>query len=92
MRRVRTGHPWPCPRVSLVTMSKFLLLILLVVVIYLYFVRAKRRPLDDTPAAPPAIAAMMRCARCGLHVPAEESIVENAKAYCCEEHRRLDNG
>lgn len=73
-------------------MSKFLLLILLVVVIYLYFVRAKRRPSDDKPAAPPTIAAMTRCARCGLHVPAEESIVDNARTYCCEEHRRLDNG
>jgi uncharacterized protein len=73
-------------------MGKFLLLILLGVVLYLVVTRVKQTPRHEKPAAPPDDATMTRCAYCGLHVPAEESIAAAAKNYCCEEHRRLGQG
>lgn len=35
--------------------------------------------------------SMVSCARCGLHVPASESLPAGGRYYCCEEHRRLDS-
>ena len=35
---------------------------------------------------------MVRCARCGLHVPANEAIAANGRWYCCEAHRAADGG
>lgn len=73
-------------------MSKFLLLILFGVVLYLVVTRVKKASRQEKPAAPAADATMTRCAYCGLHVPTEESVVADAKNYCCEEHRRLGQG
>jgi uncharacterized protein len=79
-------------RVSSAAMGKFLLLILVGVVLYLVVTRAKRPPRDSQAAARPADATMTRCAYCGLHVPADESVAADAKTYCCDEHRRLGQG
>jgi uncharacterized protein len=39
---------------------------------------------------PPQPETMVSCDYCGLHVPQKESIVEQGRYYCGEEHRRLD--
>lgn len=31
---------------------------------------------------------MVRCARCGLHLPRSESIVADSEFFCCAEHER----
>lgn len=69
-------------------MGKLLLLILLGILAYLVFTRAARaRKPDARPR--PADAKIVPCARCGLHIPADEGIAADGLFYCCEEHRRL---
>ena len=41
-----------------------------------------KKPEDETPKK------MVRCARCGLHLPEAEAILDRGKYFCCEEHRR----
>ena len=49
-----------------------------------------QRPPDANPAASAAAAPqdMVRCARCGLHVPAADAVTDAAgRTYCCVAHR-----
>lgn len=40
------------------------------------------------PVAPPAVPeAMVRCAHCGLHLPAGEALRDGQAAYCGAAHR-----
>ena len=33
---------------------------------------------------------MVRCARCGLHLPVDEALTDGTgRPFCCAEHRRL---
>ncbi|MGB8856218.1 MAG: PP0621 family protein [Burkholderiales bacterium] len=32
---------------------------------------------------------MVRCAHCGIHAPRADSVLENGKYFCSEEHLRL---
>lgn len=71
------------------------LIVLLVVVggLWLLLKRHVRSEQDapsrrgDTP-----LQAMVQCARCGLHLPAADAVLEGTRVYCCEEHRRLGPG
>lgn len=71
-------------------MNKFLLLLLLGIAVYLILARAKRPPPATRKPEPPAVESMVRCAYCSVHLPQGESLPVDDKAYCCEEHRRLD--
>lgn len=33
--------------------------------------------------------AMLKCAQCGVHVPAPEAFTHNGRHFCCQEHQRL---
>lgn len=69
-------------------MGKLLLLILIGVALYLVFTRIGRS--RAAPKSPPVRdGEMVRCAHCGLHVPADEGVAADGRIYCCEEHRRL---
>ena len=35
---------------------------------------------------------MVRCARCGLHVPTAEAVSAGGQWYCCEAHRQAGGG
>lgn len=35
---------------------------------------------------------MVRCARCGVHLPKSESILSRGAFFCSDEHRRLHQG
>lgn len=35
---------------------------------------------------------MVRCAQCGVHLPAQEAIFASGKYYCCDAHRREHTG
>ena len=35
------------------------------------------------------VGDVLRCARCGLHLPAADAVADGTLAYCTEEHRRL---
>jgi uncharacterized protein len=49
----------------------------------------RRRRVHRTPPAP--LVATVRCARCGVHLPAEEALQHvDGRHYCSPEHARDD--
>ena len=75
-------------------MIKYLLLGLLVALLYY----AWRRPRSNSPRAtgqptpPPLPQSMVKCAHCGVHMPANEALLgqrpTGADYFCSEDHRR----
>jgi uncharacterized protein len=67
---------------------KYLLLIGLILIILWIFRRPKNRRSrsGEIPAARRP-ERMVKCARCGVHLPEGESIQDGATHYCCIEHR-----
>lgn len=47
----------------------------------------RRRP---TRQAPPVSIDMVRCARCGVHVPAHAALPLNDRQYCCRDYRQAE--
>jgi uncharacterized protein len=48
--------------------------------------QAERR---DDPATPPpetAVALVLSCAHCGLHIPKEEALEKNGEWFCSRQH------
>jgi uncharacterized protein len=68
---------------------KFLLLILAVLALLFLLQRSWRgrggsTPPPDRPAVP---QAMLSCAQCGLHLPADEALPGRGGVFCGEPHR-----
>jgi uncharacterized protein len=77
------------------------LLVLFVVAIGVWMVSTRsRKPggrddaARDKPSSAPAAKPqqMLRCAHCGLHLPASDVVTDGSLAYCSESHRRLGAG
>jgi len=76
------------------------LLVLAVVVVAIWIWRQNRREEAREQAAaarpravPGPAQPMLRCARCGVHLPAADAVAGRQGSYCSEAHRRLgDNG
>jgi uncharacterized protein len=71
-------------------MGRLLLLAAIVVVIYL-LIRAFRGKTPPAREKNPATEDMVRCERCGLHLPRSESVESGGHFYCGIEHRDADN-
>jgi uncharacterized protein len=73
-------------------MFRLFLLIAAIVVLVLLVKRILAASKDNRDSSPRIKQGedMVRCAHCGLHVPANEAIRSGDRAYCSEEHRRLD--
>jgi len=69
--------------------GKLIILLLLVAVAWALFkhLAKPRAGLGNKSAAPPE--DMVRCARCGVHLPRSESLVSRGEFFCSEEHLRL---
>lgn len=68
------------------------LLIAVVVLAVLWFARSRgrREPPPPAPPRPPkGPQAMVRCAHCGVHLPAQDALSGTRGSYCNAEHRRL---
>jgi uncharacterized protein len=67
-------------------MSRLLFLLAIVIVVYL-LLRSYRRqlPKQDVPAS---AEEMVRCVKCGVHLPKSESILAGGNFYCSDAHRR----
>lgn len=65
-------------------MSRLIFLIAIVAVVYL-IIRSYRKdvPRQDKPV----VDDMVRCAKCGVHLPKGESVQADGKFFCCNEHR-----
>lgn len=64
------------------------LLFLVVVLAGVWLYRSRQASGDkEVPSAKPAPPLdMVRCARCGMHVPGNEAIQGHDGPYCCPEH------
>ena len=74
---------------------KFALWALVAVAIVMWLSRGKKiasgkKEAEGTrpPAAADGVEPMVRCAHCGVHIPASESVVAvSGTVFCSEEHR-----
>ena len=76
-------------------MGRLIVLILLVVFAVWLIRRALRASTKgrDAQAKPPGeIGELVRCARCGVHLPRAEARLAGGLLYCGEEHARLGAG
>ncbi len=70
-------------------MSRIVFFVLLALAIYLVWRLLQKKQLPRAGAdSPLARLPMVSCAKCGLHVPREEALVQDERYFCCEEHRR----
>jgi uncharacterized protein len=75
-------------------MGKLLVLILLGVLAVWLVRRALRagNPGQTPQAKSPEVGDLVRCARCGVHLPRSEARQADGRLYCGEEHARLGAG
>ena len=73
---------------------RFVVLVLLVVAAVWLIRRALRGSRGAAPLqkAGPAQQDLVRCARCGVHLPRAESRESAGRLYCGDEHARLGAG
>lgn len=72
-------------------MLRILLLLVVVIGIVLWWKHQQRGRHGAAPPTPPPPAAepeaMLRCAECGLHLPASQTLPGRGGAFCSVEHR-----
>lgn len=75
-------------------MTKLLFFILLGVVAMSWFKSQNRssRPPVEEPPRQPEVEDMVRCHVCGINLPRSEAIMSRGRIYCCDDHRRQDQG
>ena len=74
---------------------KYLLVLIVVWVAFMLWRNGRRREVERSarpPGGTPTLPqAMVRCAHCGLHLPAADAIPgKDGKAYCSAAHRQAD--
>jgi uncharacterized protein len=70
-------------------MAKFLLLLVIGLLVGLWVAKRYRKRSDARDAATPRRDEdMVRCAKCGVHLPRSESIMTRGSYYCSPEHER----
>ncbi len=77
---------------------KYLALLVVLWIGFWLWRQERRARLSEKPS--PAAAAkarpqpqqMLRCAHCGIHLPAAEALRDaNGRVYCCTSHRQADS-
>jgi uncharacterized protein len=66
---------------------RLLFWVLLVVLAAIVVRRLTRKPPARRPSRRPA-QRMVRCARCGIHVPEAEAVGDGERLFCSVEHQR----
>jgi uncharacterized protein len=71
-------------------MGQFLRLIIILIGLWLVLTIIKRAlaARRKSPPDKPAVAKMVACAHCGVHIPESEAVRDGDRYYCSEEHRR----
>ena len=72
---------------------KIILLVLGLVLVY-WILKSYRRGVERATAPPPARLSedMVRCERCGVHLPRSESLITQGQFFCTPEHQREHQG
>lgn len=73
-------------------MTKLLFIVAAVVLAVLWFKNKGRAPRDIEAKKPADVEDMVRCRVCGVNLPRSEAILSQDRLYCCDEHRRQDQG
>ena len=70
-------------------MGRIFFFVVLALVIYVGWrlFKASQLPRDGRDTNVPRLP-MVSCAKCGLHIPRNEALVQDDRFFCCEEHRR----
>jgi uncharacterized protein len=70
---------------------KYLLLLALLALLFFMLGAKRGRPREPeagaTPTPPPKPQAMLRCAECGLHLPADDALPGKGGVFCSASHR-----
>lgn len=69
---------------------KYLLLLLALGAVFFVLGARRARPREPEqrqPPAPPPARAMVRCAECGMHLPADEALPGKGGVFCSGGHR-----
>ena len=69
-----------------------LLIVLLTVLAGVWLWKRGRQRQVPPPAQPAPTLPMVRCTRCGTHVPGDEAIAGRHGTYCSTAHRRESEG
>jgi uncharacterized protein len=71
-------------------MGQFLRLVIILIGLWLVLTLIKRALASrrKSPSDKPAVAKMVACAHCGVHIPESEAVHDGDSHYCSEEHRR----
>jgi uncharacterized protein len=71
-------------------MGQLLRIIIILIGLWLVLTIIKRAltSLRKPPSDKPAVAKMVACAHCGVHIPESEALRDGNRHYCSEEHRR----
>jgi uncharacterized protein len=70
-------------------LAKIILLVLGLLLVYWVLKRYRRRMNDDAgPRQGAGNEDMVRCERCGVHLPRSESIATHGRYYCSPEHQQ----
>lgn len=72
-------------------MTKLLLLVVVALAVALWLRHASRARGERADPST-RIEDMARCKVCGVHLPRSEAIESQGRTYCCDAHRRLDQG
>jgi len=73
-------------------LTKLLFFVLLGVVAVAWF-KSRGGPRRDLGKSKPSeVEDMVRCQVCGINLPRSEAILGRGRIYCCDEHRRQDQG
>lgn len=67
-------------------MSRLIFLLAIVAVVY-WILRSYRKQTPPGPSPHKTAEEMVRCVRCGVHLPKSESILANGEYFCCDAHR-----
>jgi len=68
-------------------MGKLIFFTIIAVLIY-WLIKSRQIDESTDDATPKAIEDMVRCSYCGVHLPKSESISEESKFFCSDEHRQ----
>ena len=67
-------------------MSRLILIVVIIALVYWLIKSSRSKPPKQDES--PRTQDMVSCARCGINLPKNESLLVDGKTYCCAAHSR----